>query len=163
MKDLKALFFERDKFFSDKTLEIFKEIDTTLSAVTAFLSDIDDMVSQGTITWEDASYLEDLVVIIGVVQFDVGKIITVGQAEIEITLENTEQFNRVVHMSVPVELVLENDPEEILEFLYRMGTDSEQETIEMKAMGEYNDMEFDLSELSDEQRKQLEMYDKKGK
>lgn len=162
MKDLKAIFDERDKFFSDKTLEIFTEIDTTLSAVTAFLSDVDDMVSQGTITWEDASFVEDLVVIIGVVQYDIGKFITVGQAEMQITVDNVEQFNRVVHMSIPYELVINADPEAILDFLYTMGTDEEQETIEVKATGEYNDADFDLTELTDEQRKQLEMFDKKG-
>jgi len=160
MKDLKAIFAERDKFFSDKTLEIFTEIDTTLAVVTTFLSDVDDMVSQGTIIWEDVSYMEELVVIIGVVQYDIGKFITVGQAEMEITADNVEQFNRVVHMSIPYELVLGDDPEAILDFLYTMGTDAEQETIEAKAQSEYLDAEFDLSDLTEEQRKQLEMFDK---
>ncbi len=150
MENLKTLYNVRDEIFSDKTYEIFKKIDNTLACLTLYLTDIDEAVAQGVIAWEDTSLIDDLVVVIGTVQYDMGDIITIAGVEIEVTPNNVLEIERVIHMSIPYDLVIEDDKDNIMEFLY---------TVE--AANEFNidgapANDFDLSELSDEQRKSLQ-------
>jgi len=148
METLKKLYNVRDEIFADKTYEIFKHIDNTLACVTLYLTDIDDMVAQGIIAWEDTTLVEDLVVVIGTVQYNVGEFLTIDNKEIEITKDNKEKYEQVVHMSIPYDLVIEDDKDNIIEFLYTVGSESELTHIGIPI--ETNN-DFDLTELSEEQ------------
>ncbi len=152
MEKLKSLYDNRDEVFGDKTYEIFETIDNTLSCVTVYLSDIDDIVSQGIIAWEDTSLLDDLIIVIGTVQYNIGDVLELDGEDIEVTLDNIAQFERVVHMSIPYKLVLENNKDNIMNYLYTNGIDDSIDTFSTMNIPIAN-TEFDLSELSDDQLK----------
>ncbi len=153
MNNLKNLYSKRDEVFADRTYEIFEKIDTTLSCVTVFLTDIDDLVAQGVIAWEDTSLVDDFVIVIGTVQYNLDDVLTIGDKKIKLTLDNLTQFERVVHMSIPYNLVLENDKDNIIEYLYSIGADLDNDFSTMQIPVVNTD--FDLTELSDEQRQSL--------
>ena len=165
MADLKALFKARDEKFTQETLEIFKLIHTTLGCVTAYLSDIDEAVQQGIITWEDTSIVDDSVVVIGMVEYEPGETITLFGKDFKITEENIEEFQRIVHMSVPIDLVEEANEEKIMNYLYDIGEDKDinefSNVISPPAAAKL-DEEFDLSELTEEQIASLKMHNIKG-
>ncbi len=148
MDNLKTLYYKRDEQFSAQTLKIFEKIDSTLACLSLYLSDVDDSVAQGVIAWEDTSIIDDLVVVIGTVQYELGDIVTIDLNDIEITPNNIEEVQRIIHMSVPYALVIADDQDDIMEYLYTEGVD-------LESMGNPPTNEFDLSELSDEQLKSL--------
>jgi hypothetical protein len=164
MADLKALFKARDDQFSKETFKIFKLIEVTLGCVTAYLSDIDEAVGQGIISWEDTSIVDDMVVVIGMVDYEPNETISLYGQEYKITEENLDEFQRVVHMSVPLDLVEEGSEQNIMDYLYNIGDD--------KDIDEFSDVitpaaakleeEFDLSELTEEQIQSLKLHNPKG-
>lgn len=164
MADLKALFKERDEKFLEQTLKIFKLIETTLGCVTAYLSDIDEAVQQGIITWEDTSVVDDAVVVIGMVDYELGDVITLYGKEFTITQENFDEFQRVVHMSVPIDLVEEADEQKIMNYLYGLdkNIDEFSNVITPPAAATKLEDEFDLSELTEEQIESLKLHNLKG-
>lgn len=147
MENLKTLYNVRDEIFSDKTYEIFEKIDNTLACLTLYLTDVDEAVAQGVIAWEDTSLVDDLVIVIGTVQYDMGSLITIGDQEIEVTEDNLVNIERVIHMTIPYDLVIEDDKDNIMEFLYTVGAANEFDEVPTN--------DFDLTELSDEQIKSL--------
>ena len=165
MADLKALFRARDEKFLEETLKIFNLIKTTLGCVTAYLSDVDEAVQQGIVTWEDTSIVDDSVVVIGMVDYEPGETITLYGTEFKITEENIDEYQRVVHMSVPVDLVEEGNEQNIMNYLYNLGSGKSIEefsnVIAPPAATKLED-EFDLSELSEEQIASLKMHNIKG-
>lgn len=170
MADLKDLFKERDDLFTDKTLEIFSQITGTLDAVTIFFNEIDEAVSQGIMSWEDVNIMEDLIILIGVVQYNLGDTVTIGDLDIVVTEENKEDLQRIMHMSVPLELVEENDAEKILEFLHEMNVDKDSEDfttlieIPVQHPGNTPEQDFDLTDLDEQQIQSLKYFsDNKGK
>lgn len=154
METLKKLYNIRDEIFSEKTYEIFEQIDSTLACVTLFLTDTDDIVAQGIIAWEDTSLIGDFIYVMGTVQYNIGDVLTINEKNVEITLDNINEYERVVHMSIPYELVIEGDKDNIIEFLYTadaeviMPPDFMVDTPTTPA-------DFDLSELSPAQLKAL--------
>ena len=166
MADLKALFKARDEKFLEETLKIFKLINSTLGCVTAYLSDIDEAVQQGIITWEDASIVDDMVVVIGMVDYDLGDVINLYGKEYTITEENFDDFQRVVHMSVPIDLAEEGNEEKILNYLYSQGEgkDISEFSNAVSGIPEPNtEEEFDLSELTEDQIESLKLHNLKGR
>jgi len=163
MEDLQKMLKARNSAFEEKTLEIFKLINTTLVCVTTFLSDIDPLCGAGTFTWEDANIVDDLLVVMGSVDYAPGTTFESDGNEITITEENLEYFQRVVHMNIPLELATTNDEDAIMDFLYTMH--------EEKSMEEFSETidnsnpvatEFDLTQLSDKQLQSLKFYNMKA-
>jgi hypothetical protein len=170
MSDLETLFLERDKFFEEKTQEIFKEIYEALEAVTIFLTDIDDLIAQGNINWEDANMMDDLVILIGMVTYEPGDTIKISDdLDVIINEENIDNFQRIVHMSVPLDLVKQKDKDTILSFLYDMNVERTPEEFssvldETTKIPIKKEEEFDLSDLDEHQIQSLKYFsDNKGK
>ena len=164
MEELRKVFEARDKAFEKKTFEIFEIIHDTLVCVTNFLDDIDPICAAGTITWEDANLVDDLVVVIGMVEYTPGTTMEMDGNLITITKENLDYFQRVVHMSLPFDLVESANEEDIMKFLYNIN--KEKEASEFSEVVDGNpkaSMEFDLTKLTDEQRQALQFFTSKGK
>ncbi len=159
MEKLKNVFEERDSVFSEKTHEIFALIHSTLVCVTDFLNDIDPMFDAGIITWEDASLIDNMIVIVGIVDYELGTEIDIDGNVIVITEDNLDHFQRVVHMSLPDEVVASKDSDRITKFLYELH--------ENDNPGIFSDTiaptppalaDFDLSKLTEDQRQSLLLH-----
>jgi len=165
MTDLKTLFDKRDEQFSKETIKIFEKINTTLGCVTAYLSDVNEAVAQGIISWEDTTIMDDTIIIIGMVDYEIGSTIALAGMDFTISEENIDEFQSVIHMQVPFKLADEGDEDKLMDYLYEFG--------EGKNMDEFQSLisptkipvlehEFDLSELSEEQRQSLKLSNPKG-
>jgi len=168
MEELKKVFEERDSAFEKKTLEIFDIIHTSLVCVTEFLNDIDPIFNAGVVAWEDANLIDDLVVIIGMVHYTPGTAIEIDGNMISITEENLDYFQRVVHMSLPYDLVSSSDEDAITNFLHKIHQENKtndfSEPLESGgASNEATATDFDLTKLTDEQRRALMFYNIKEK
>jgi hypothetical protein len=163
MTELKDIFDARDEAFAKKTMEIFGIIHTALVCITEFLNETDPSVASGNVSWEDANLMDDLVVIIGMVNYEEGTVIENDGNKITITNDNIEYFQRIVHMSLPYEMVLSSNEEDIMEFLHTMGTNHPIEFTESVDTPPDDSMEFDLSKLTEEQRRSLMFHHMKGK
>lgn len=164
MEELKKLFNVRDNAFEKQTYEIFSVINTTLVCVNSFLCDIDPIFAAGNIAWEDVNLVDDGIVIIGMVDYTEGTEMEVDNNTIVVTKDNIEYFRRIVHMSLPVDLVYEDDEDVIMEFLYNMhNQDSVSAFSEPLEPGINNNTDFDLSKLTEEQRQSLMFHDNKEK
>ncbi len=167
MEDLKALFKVRDEHFSKHTTKILMEITNTLECVTTYLVDIDDGVAQSDIVWEDISIMEDILVMMGTVDYIIGNTISFGNEKIVVTAENCESLQQLVHMSVPLVLVQEDDTAKIMRYLETtavdMGSDLDGFVVPLTPQTTTpHTSDFDLSELSEEQRQSLKLSTTKG-
>lgn len=164
MEDLEALFKVRDEQYFEETRKIFELITTSVTCATEYLSDMDERVAQGILKWEDVSVIEDMLVIIGSVDYELGTTITLDGKEYNIHADNIDEFQSVAHMSIPLDIVIDDNEEEIRNYLYDMGQDSDIEdyTSVLSPPGETVESEFDLSELTDEQRQALKLSTAKG-
>lgn len=160
MKNLKELFEVRDATFEQQTHEIFNKIHTTLVCVTEFLNEIDPLFAQGIITWEDANLVDDMVVVVGILSYELGSKINVEDDIIEITKDNFEYFQRIVNMSLPYNLVESGNAKDIREFLHMIHSNENDEDIisETKEQFKFEENDFDLSKLTEEQRKTYMLY-----
>jgi hypothetical protein len=166
MSKLKEIIDTRDSSFQEKTLEIFELIHTTLVCVTEFLNDADPICAAGNLTWEDANIMEDLVVIIGMVEYVAGTEMEVDGNMVKITDENVEYFQRVVHMSLPFDLVEAGNEKDIIEFLHTMHGElnaADFSEIVEETTTESAEVDFDLTKLTEEQRRSLMMHGPKEK
>ena len=164
MEELKKVFEARDSAFEKKTHEIFELIHTSLVCVTEFLNDVDSIFNAGDITWEDANLVDDLVVIVGMLEYAPGTTVKVDGNLISVTEENLDYFQRVVHMSLPFDLVASSNADDITRFLYDLHNNSNKsdfsELVEDKPS---SIADFDLTKLTEEQRQSLMFYNGKEK
>jgi len=171
MENLKELFNKRDSVFEAATLEIFKKINTTLTCVTTFLNEIDPMVNAGKIVWEDSSLHEDddLITIVGMVEFTPGTSVEIDGETIEVTEETVEYLNRVIHMSLPYDLVEADNGQEITSFLQDIHAEEMERNMLESSDDEDNiptqqtGPDFDLTKLTEEQRQALDLYNAREK
>lgn len=159
MEEIKKIFKKRDSAFEKQTLEIFKQINTALVSVTRFLNDIDPTCEAGNLSWEDTNLVDDLIVIIGTVQFTPNTTVEIDGELVSITEDNMDYFNRVIHMSLPYDLVVEGDEDIITEFLYDIHNEEiAKEALAAHEESQGTDLDFDLSKLSDDQMHALELF-----
>jgi len=164
MEDLRALFKVRDEHFTEHTTKILMEVIDTLECVTTYLVDIDDNAAQGNIVWEDVSIMEDILIMMGTVEYSVGDTIIFGDEKIVVTDENADSLQQLVHMSVPINLVQEANHSKIMNYLESSTEDIGDELGEIivPVTASQPESEFDLSELSDEQIQSLKLSTAKG-
>jgi len=159
MKNLEEIFDIRDTAYAKQTNKIFDAIITTLSCVNIFLNDIDPIFDAGNIIWEEVNLIDGGIIIIGMIDYKEGTKITVDGNIIEITKNNIEYFRRVVHMTLPLDLVYTNDEDIIMEFLYNSHNESNINSFSEPLELENNNIEFDLTKLTEKQRVALVLYD----
>lgn len=147
---IEELFNERDEFYIKKTREIMLEMHAVLLAINKLVS---LQPNDGVVNWEEISLYNDVVLMIGVVEYNPGaKLKTFRGDVIDITEQNAKTLQRLIRIGVPVELVAEGDSEKIYHFLAD-SVDFDDDITSSLA----SDTDFDLEELTEEQRISLEM------
>ena len=165
MNIVQELFEQRDKKFASVTMEIFEHIHNSLVCITDFLNDNDPVFAAADVTWEDANLANDQVTIIGMIDFNENTTVTIDGEEIEITADNKEYFQRVIHLSLPFGLVIEGDYNTITQFLTEMKQHEEallEEAINLESItpAVNTAQSFDLSKLTQSQRNSLILFEK---
>jgi len=164
MGTLKELFEERDEAFKQQTFKIFELIHTTLVCVTEYLNSIDPVFAAGQVAWEDANLMDGMVLIVGIVDYTPGTQIEIEGETITITESNLDYFQRVVHMSLPFELVESSNEANIIEFLKMIHEKQKAESFSTPINDTPPpDDDFDLSQLTEEQRQAYMLFNTKGK
>lgn len=159
MEDLKPLFKKRDKSYSKQSRKFLKLIDTTLVCVTEYLTTLSPDTDQGTISWEDISYMDGMIVIMGMVLYEVGDNASFSDTQITVTQDNIHELEHMVHMAVPINLVEADNAEEITQYLQSLGginVDAETSFIPLPSAVMEN-QDFDLTELTEEQLEKLKL------
>ena len=155
-------FDEREKAYNDKTVEIIESLPNVVSGCKKFV------LSKGTgnsqIEWADITYLVefDMLVLIGVVRYAPGETVKLPNGETAVVTEDTtDYFKSMLRLGIPLKMAESGTDDDVLEFL--------KETIETEVVtvpAEENEASpaesFDLDELSEEQRKVLEMFKAQG-
>lgn len=157
MEDLKTLFKTRDKRYNKASKKIFKLINTMVVCVTNHLSDMNGSIFQGNISWEEASFMDDMVIIIGMLSYDPGDVIDVNGVEINVTEDNVHELQQMLHMAVPIDLAEEGDSKKIAAYLQTITAQHKVDVDLVELPHHPHDNDFDLSELSEEQRENLRL------
>jgi len=164
MENLKKLFEIRDSIFDGQTDEIFELISTSLICISEFLSAVDPMFDAGDLIWEELNLVDDMVVIIGMVYYEPGTTIEVENNLVSITEENLDYFQRVVHMSLPIDIVMSSNKLIISKFLQNLKDEGQGDDFtEIIKNAPDISADFDLSKLTPEQQQSLMFYNSKQK
>lgn len=159
-KDLITIFEEREEMLASTSKLIFGRIHNITAGIDTFLSKTDDAYASGYVTWEEVQYNseEDLVVIYGILAFEVGATFQISDSEITISNENMEMFKRMIRIGIPIHIVKNNSEKETIDFLETVN----QQNQSLRSINTDNiappkesDKEFNLDELTDEQRQAL--------
>ena len=98
-----------------------------------------------------------MVIIIGMVDYQIGSTVTLANTDFRITNENIDNFQRVVHMSVPFDLAEEGNSDKIMQYLYDISSDKDIDDFSnvITPTPAMREDDFDLSELYEEQLQAL--------
>lgn len=169
MTDAKTLINQRDRSYEDQTTTIFKHVTTTLDGIRDYIIVADPSYTPGIFNWEEVGIFDDLLMLVGIVRYDPGAKFVLDGEMIEITEDNKEYFNRVLRIGIPLSIVNQYDSTATYDFLHQLhhAVQEEQEheaiaTIPPRQI-KVNEYEFDLEELTDDQRRALEFSGKVGK
>ena len=157
MTELKKLFERRDAAFKSITVDILDSLPNVLDACRRFVTDHGH--HNGTLSWEDISYLqeEEVVLLVGIVQYNPGDIIEMPDGEkVKINEATAEYFKSMLRLGIPYKLATHGTTDDVYEWLtqhveHRDGP----EEIQQKTVDE---TDFNLDDLTEEQRQQLEMF-----
>lgn len=160
MKELSEIIKERDDKFTEATIEIFLSIDLCIEVVEEFLCSIDSMFAAGHFTWNDVYLEDDLITLLGMVEFDIGITIETDEGTVNITDDNVEYFQRVVRMALPYKLVTTGTRDEITVFMEKLHLSGKGQGFNEQVINPAptEKSEFDLSKLSTEQQAALKLY-----
>lgn len=175
---LLELFEERDEMFKEITDKIYEEIPHVVEGARKFLLKQEGEEEVGNLSWEDISIYPDgedpfgFLMLVGVISYRIGDTyVTTAGEKIEVTLSNVDYFRRLLRIGIPFDLVESNSVEAVTTFLEQTATEDSQQatetaeqiirTIVDAASGE-SESEFDLDELTEEQRQKLAMYSEGG-
>ena len=106
--------------------------------------------------------------LLGFVNYESGQEFLMGGELVEITEDNKDYFQRVLRIGIPLTVALVNTKESVIQFLLNLNSAVMEEPVDesppIKIKPDTNEeMEFDLDELTDEQKLALDMFDKAGK
>lgn len=176
MKDAEVLLLQRDKLFEDQTNVILERIGPTLDGIRDYLTYADPSYTPGVFNWEDISIFAELLMLVGIVRYDVGATFILDGDTIEITADNKEYFNRVLRIGIPFAIINQNDSTAVYDFLSQLHSAIEMSEEAARILNEdievidptvvsypVNEFEFDLEELSDEQREALVRFEQSKK
>lgn len=162
MSDLKQMFEDRENAIREETNKILEQIPNVVQGAIEFLG-FDPVISNKNLKWEEISllgedeYFEDgTIFLVGVVAYEPGETFTLPSGEsVEVSEQTAEYFQRIVRIGVPYGLAVSGSKEDILEFLRRSTMELEEDLSEKE-----NKTDFDLRELTEEQRRSLAMFTK---
>jgi len=166
MSTIRELFNQREFAYLTLSQDILDEIGpTVLDAVIEMLNLDDEDVS-----WEDIQLIDDVITLVAFVLYRPGDIATIETKEkVLITEETVDIYKRVIRIGIPLDVAETGTKENIITFLRNIQatkdanktTDPDTKASEPKMNLTYDG--FDMSELSDEQLRQLQSVTSKDK
>ena len=161
---LLELFEKREDHWQSDTVTILEKMTHVLEGAFQHLEETGGISPHGTLVWDDVSLLGELVLIIGNVVYEPGtKIYTETGEEITVTEENAHHFDNFIRVGVPLELAQNGSVEDVKAFLVDISGENELDEMEgnQQNVHSINDhTDFNLSQLTEEQLEQLEMFSK---
>lgn len=184
---LRRLFFERAEHFTRTTIGILERMPGVIEAIKEMIEEKETFKSGGILEWTEVSIVgmtedDSLIVLVGNVTFPAGAIVELATGEkVAVTPDTAQYFPpRMIRIGVPVKLA-ESSKEEIKAYIKK--TEAEQENDQKEFVKELEQAlgveepvkvtrkqdtidtgeDFDLTQLTDEQRKQLELSQKMGR
>jgi len=167
--NLRQQFHQRDRTFSKHTKAILDALVDVTNGASEFIKSLpDSFYKHGTVVWEDVSLVKDYIMLVGVLRYENGTTFMFKNEMIEITEANKEYWQRVMRVGVPLDIIESGTKEDIIQFLQSVYDAELNEVNELiKEIEEEfyssddeskEEEEFDLDQLSEEQRKQLQMF-----
>lgn len=175
---LTIMFEKRQKMIDEASVEIFEFLKIPLEAVVDFFIRCNEHYEGSVIEWRRVFFepTEDMVYVVGYQTHKIGTIVPAGgktkhKVAVEITQETAPYFNRTIDVGLPFPLAITDNKQEVIDYL----TNTENEYAEKLAKivnamttsfqrGELEeDVGFDLSSLTEEQRKVMVSPKKKGR
>jgi hypothetical protein len=151
-KTLVDLFVVREKAVNRATKKIFDSLSVAIDAI-SIMMDVETINKEGgKIVWDDVSLVgeeeDPFVILIGYVSYPVGSELTTPRGDkVKITETTQPYFRRLIRAGFPSSLTSKTK-EEIVEYFKKL----EEEKFEQMDV----EPEFDLSQLTEEQRKAYE-------
>lgn len=184
--NLRKLFANRDKNYSDLTNSIYQSIPVAFVALEEYIG----KEAYSKIDMRDIQLVDDVVVIAGISLPPIGELINVDGVDFEVNEQNQEMFGRLIKIGIPIPLAAEGTKEEIIEFLKRADemfesrqnrnvlesldnvhvVESEEDLADVlenvlnqskKRIPVVGEPDFNMDELSEEQIQQLMLHEKK--
>lgn len=181
------LFLDRYAVNEKATSKIMKAIKGTLDALHEQMN-IDKVTEQGGVLhWEDVSLIDDgeqqYVVLVGSIAYPPGAEIELDSGDkIKLTHDTAPYFNRLARATLPAEMAVKSK-EEVFAYLKNIEEENARQIQTVMADADFNSDgpsigeilagqskekemtfdEFDLTQLTDEQRKSYQMGVKPGK
>ena len=164
MTDLKALFVKRGEQYQAVTKLVLGSMKSSLIAIEEFI----ELADNQTISWEDVGLTNgtgdgEVILVTGISSFEIGAKVKTNQGEIVVDEKNQQALRQVYRFGIPLEMAHKDSKDEVLAFLIRKRAEvkaqAEQATQDIQAPATLIDNQaFDLTTLSDDQRKSLELY-----
>ncbi len=162
MSNITDLFKQRDALFAKATDNILEAIPHVLDGIVRYLN-LRDEIQSGNLSWEEAMLFpsedggESFIMIVGVISYNPGEKFELPDHRIVEINENTaDYFKRLIRIGIPVTMAENGTDEDIFEFL-KKTEDAENAPAPEPMSSDPTD--FDLTELTDEQRKALELFE----
>lgn len=173
------LFLDRYAANERTTNKILKAVQGSLDALHEQMN-IDEVMKQGgVLNWEDVSFVDDgemqYVVLVGAIVYPPGAEITLDSGDIvKLTHDTAPYFNRLARATIPADIAVKSK-EEVFAYLKNIEEENAKQVADMpkitisemfESKPEEKEMtfdEFDLTQLTDEQRKSYQMGVKPGK
>jgi len=164
MVELKELFERRDAAFKKMSDGIMRSIPNVFGAAEQFIRQREG--STGALSWEDINYYdnEDYIMIIGVLAYEPGDVITLPNGmEFEVTEQTVEHFKRLLRLGIPYKLAATGSQDDVFDFLIQSAEEADaEESLEEQMVqlpvSDVDNTEFNLDDLTDEQREQLRLF-----
>ena len=157
-KTLSDLFAKREQVIEKTTTAIFKSMAGALEAIHDVMNHNDLEKEGGVLVWETAELADDeqnpLIILIGVIIYPPGVEVTLPTGDkIVVTKDTAPYFRRLVRAGIPLDIA-DQPKVVVVDYLVKMKEDDIKQA-EITAMDQSinNETEFDLSKLSEEQRR----------
>lgn len=162
-----SLLEERDNIYHEFTYSILEQLAPTVLVTAIEHLGLEDMAATGQVMWQDVAVTDYILTLVALVKYPPGSTYTTESGEeIEVTeTMDQEYFTRVIRISIPLELAINGTIEEVRDFLEvtRAEAQDRQEqyysTLDNLDEGMSTEAtDFDLDELTEEQRQKLNMF-----
>lgn len=167
------LFKQREEEYLEKTVQIFESMPNVIEAIIKFL-DIEKEHSEGRLVWEEVKLFDEVgeegfVIMVGSIKYELGEKYELPTGEvIEVNESNIDYLQRWIRVGIPLNIAVEGSYEDVVEFLEansESGGSIDAASLNQQIVSEqqstldqYKDEEFDLDDLSDEQRESLRIF-----
>ena len=160
VKSVRELFTARTTAFEKATSEILQNMQAVQEAIHEYMC-IDEIEKRnGSLIWEEASLVgtgkDSLIILIGVVSFPAGSVLDLGDGKsIKVTKDTEPYFRKIIRAGIPLSVAVKTK-KQILKYLEKTEEEERKDQEETLDKLFQSEVEFDLSQLTDEQRKAYE-------